>query len=172
MSLSSGRAGSTCSRRAARSRCRTTRRLDAVGVAYEVLDAAEVRRRYPPFQLADDVVALAQADTGIAPRRRGTAADQRLAGRGGVEPRDGVVVERVESDGAGELTVVTADGTFRTGSVALCADVWMAELLAPLGERLPLEVTREQVAYFPAVADAAALPPSPSVAFPVWIWMD
>ena len=144
--------------------------LDAVGVAYEVLDADDVRRRHPQFHHTDDVVPQAQADTGIAPAARGTAAHQRLAATRGVELRAGVAVERVESDGAGELTVVTPDGAYRTGSVVMCADAWTAELLEPLGVRLPLEVTREQVAYFPL--DDPTLSSFAIGRFPVWIWMD
>ncbi len=144
--------------------------MDEVGVDYEVIDAGEVMRRYPPFRLAGDVVALAQADTGIAPAARGTAAHQRLAAARGVELHAGVAVERIESDGAGELTVVTSEGAYRTGSVVLCADAWTAELLAPLGLRLPLEVTREQVAYYPT--DTTAIGAFSIGRFPVWIWMD
>ena len=64
--------------------------------------------------------------------------------------------------------MVAGDGTFRTGSVVVCADAWTNELLAPLGHQLPLDVTREQVAYYPSdtLADFAI------GRFPVWIWMD
>ena len=50
----------------------------------------------------------------------------------------------------------------------LCADAWTNELLAHVGARLPLEVTREQVTYFrPADLSGFA-----AGRFPVWIWMD
>ncbi|MGD9705578.1 MAG: N-methyl-L-tryptophan oxidase [Acidimicrobiia bacterium] len=147
-----------------------TASLDAVGIPYEVIDAGEVMRRHPPFRLADDVLGLAQADTGIAPAARGTAAHQRLAAARGVTLREAVAVERIESDGAGELTVVTSEGVFRSSSVVVCADAWTTELLAPLDIRLPLEVTREQVAYFPT--DPASIGEFAIGRFPVWIWMD
>ena len=56
-----------------------TASLDAVGVPYELLDASETMRRYPQFRLTDDVIALAQSDTGIAPAAKGTAAHRQLA---------------------------------------------------------------------------------------------
>ena len=142
--------------------------LAAVGVPYELLDAGETMRRHPQFRLTDDVTVLAQPDTGIAPAAKGTAAHQRLAASRGVTLRDGVVVERIESDGNGELTVITDDGTYRTGSIVLAGDAWTARLLQPLDVHLPLEVTREQVVYYPSDhLDDFAIG-----RFPVWIWMD
>lgn len=142
--------------------------LGANGVAFELLDAGETMRRFPQFRLADDVVALAQPDTGIVPAARGTSVHQRLAAARGVSLHEGVAVERIGSDGNGRLTVVTADRVYRTESVIVAADAWTSELLAPLDVRLPLEVTREQVVYY----QSAALADFAIGRFPVWIWMD
>lgn len=145
-----------------------TSSLDAVGIGYETLDAGELRRRYPQWNIADDVVSLAQADTGIAPAAKGTAAHQRLAAARGAVLHDATPVESITSDGNGEITVVTADATYRSGSVVVCADAWTNDVLAGVDMRLPLEVTREQVAYYPS----AALDDFAIGRFPVWIWMD
>jgi sarcosine oxidase len=56
----------------------------------------------------------------------------------------------------------------RCGSVVVCADAWTSSLLEPLGHRIELAVTREQVSYF-ATDDVDDLRPG---RFPVWIWMD
>jgi sarcosine oxidase len=142
--------------------------LDACDVPYEVIDASEIRRRFPQFEVADDVMALTQADTGIAPAAKGTAAHQRLARARGVDLRDETDVLRIESDGAGELTVVTGNGSYRTGSVVMCADAWTNTLLEPLDVHIPLEILREQVAYYPSQRlDDFAIG-----RFPVWIWME
>ena len=142
--------------------------MDAAGVLYEVLDAGETMRRYPQFRLDDDVTTLFQAATGIAPAARGTAAHQQLAAARRVDLRPNSAVVALESDGRGEIVVVTADAVFRTGSVVVAADAWTNELLAPLGVDIPLEITREQVVYYPTpqLGDYAI------GAFPVWIWMD
>lgn len=147
---------------------RYTTSMDSVGCPYEVFDAAETMRRYPQFCLDPGTVALYQEDTGIAPAAQGTAAHQRLAAGRGAELHDHEGVEQILSDGAGELTVVTATGTYRTGSVVLAADAWTATLLRPLGTELPLEITREQVVYYPSThLDDYAIGK-----FPVWIWFD
>ena len=147
-----------------------TKSLDEVGVAYEVLDASETMRRYPQFKLKSDVVALSQADTGIAPAIKGTSAHHRLAAKRGVELYAGVAVEKIISDGAGDLTVVTRDCIYRTGSVIMCADGWTNELLKDLDVQIPLEVTREQVVYYPT--PDTDLKRFAIGSFPVWIWMD
>ena len=53
--------------------------MDACGVVYERLNAAEVMRRWPQFRLSDDVTGIYQADGGIATPNRSNAAHRRLA---------------------------------------------------------------------------------------------
>ena len=48
--------------------------MDAAGVAYEHLDAAEIRRRWPQFAVTDDIHGLFQPESGIAMAARGNAA--------------------------------------------------------------------------------------------------
>ena len=147
-----------------------TSSLSANSIAFEVLDATETMSRFPQFVLDDGVRSLFQQDTGIAPAIKGTAAHQRLARARGVELREGVTVQRIESDGAGDINVVTEDCVYRTSSVILCTDGWTNELLEPLGVHIPLEVTREQVVYYPSAPTSLAKFAIGS--FPVWIWMD
>lgn len=147
-----------------------TSSMRANNIPFEVLDAAETMSRFPQFVIDDGVRALFQQDTGIAPAFKGTAAHHRLAAQRGVEMRAGVCVHRIESDGAGDLSVVTDDCVYRTGSVIVCTDGWTNELLTPLGVNIPLEVTREQVVYY---ASNPQLLSNFSIGnFPVWIWMD
>jgi sarcosine oxidase len=142
--------------------------LTAVGVPFELIDSDEIRRRFPQLRVGDNVTGLTQADTGIAPAAKGTSAHQRLAAARGVTMHTGVAVQQIASDGTGDLTVVTNEGSYRTGSVVIAADAWTAALVAPLGLDIPLAVTREQVAYYPSqTLEAFAIGQ-----FPVWIWMD
>lgn len=144
--------------------------LDACGVAYDWIDGGEVRKRWPAFTrgtlIADDVMAIYSAETGIVPANRGTAALQRLAVEHGAElrPNSGVSALRPVD---GEVDLITAAGPVRCGSVIVCADAWTNRLLAPLDHAIPLAVLREQVSYFPT-GDLDDLAPG---RFPVWIWM-
>jgi sarcosine oxidase len=148
-----------------------TSSLDAVGVPYEWIDGAEVRRRWSAFAggdlLDDSVMAIYSPDTGIVPAGRGTAILQRLAVERGADLRPNTPVRSIRPVG-GEVDVVTDGGAVRCGSVIVTADAWTNGLLAPIGFQLPLVVLREQVSYFPT-ADLASFAPG---RFPVWIWMD
>jgi sarcosine oxidase len=142
--------------------------MTAAGVAYEWLDAAEVCRRWPQWRLDPDTRAIFQADAGIADPSSGNPAHLQLAVAHGAEIRDRTRVTRL-SDRAGEVEVVTDDGTvISAGSVVLAADAWTNDLLAPLGRQLPLRVTLEQVTWLEARQAAAFAPER----FPIWIWLD
>ncbi|MBF8289913.1 MAG: Sarcosine oxidase [Chloroflexi bacterium] len=142
--------------------------LAAEGIAFERLDAAETMRRWPQWRLADDTSVIYQADSGVADPSRGNAAHRALAVANGATLLDRTPVVAIGED-HGEYTVTTADGTVhRTGRVVLATDAWTNDILATLGHRLPLMVTREQVTYF-ACPDPAAFAPH---RFPIWIWMD
>ena len=142
--------------------------LTAEGVPFERLDAAEVMRRWPQWRLDPGVTALWQRQGGLADPFKGNAAHRRLAGANGATLRERTPVTELRDAGGGDLEVRTEAGTFRTGRVVIAADAWTNRLLAGLGRRLPLQVTREQVTYF-ACPDPAAFAPD---RFPVWIWMD
>jgi sarcosine oxidase len=141
--------------------------LEACGVPYQWLDAAEVMRRWPAFRLDADVRGLWQADGGMVPAARGTQLMRRLATRHGAILLASTPVTAVRDLG-GSVEVTTAETTFRAGRLLLCADAWTGGLLAQLDAELPLVVTQEQFSYF-RPADPAAFAVG---RFPVWIWMD
>ncbi len=142
--------------------------LAVEGVPFERLDAPEIRRRWPQWQLDDDVVGLWQAQGGLADPFRGNAAHRRLARARGATLLDRTPVTAIRDAGGGDLEVVTPAATYRTGRVVLAADAWTNDLLASFDRRLPLTITKEQVTYF-ACPDPGAFAPD---RFPVWIWMD
>jgi sarcosine oxidase len=142
--------------------------LTAEGVPFELLDGAEVRKRWPEWQVADELRAMWQREGGLADPFRGNAAHQRLARANGATLLDRSPVTSIRDAGGGDLEVLTPDATYRTGRVVVAVDAWTNELLASFGRRLPVTITKEQVTYF-ACPDPAAFAPD---RFPVWIWMD
>jgi sarcosine oxidase len=144
-----------------------TSSMEACGVPFERLDAAEIMRRWPPFRLDDDVEGVYQSEGGIAMASRCNAAHRRLARAYGAELRaDSTVTEIRSVDG--EVEVVTAGERYRSRRLVIAAGPWSNDALAHLGLWLPLEVTQEQVTYF-ASPHAADFQPD---RFPIWIWMD
>src|SRR3990170_8097000 len=107
--------------------------LEAEGVAFERLGAAETMRRWPQWRLPDDVSVVYQADSGIADPNRGNPAHRALAAASGATLLDRTPVAAVR-DAAGGYEVTTADGTVhRAGRVVLAADAWTNQVLAGLG---------------------------------------
>jgi sarcosine oxidase len=141
--------------------------MDAAGVTYERLDAAEIMRRWPQWRLSDDMHGLFQEQSGIAMAARGNAAHVRMAKAHGATLLDRTPVEAIRPVG-GEVEVRTAGATYRCRRLVITAGAWSNRALAPLGAELPLRVTKEQVTSF-AAPRADAFHPS---RFPVWIWMD
>jgi sarcosine oxidase len=141
--------------------------MSECAVPFEHLDASEVMRRWPQWRLTEDCHGLYQSDAGFVDAVRATAAHQRLAGENGALLLDRTPVTAVRWTG-GEAEVETVDATYRAEAVVLATDAWTNELLGPLGQRLPLTVTREQVTYVSA-RDPEAFAPD---RFPIWIWMD
>jgi sarcosine oxidase len=145
-----------------------TTSLDAVGIAYDVLDAADVSRRWPQFRLPEGTLALHQADAAIVPAARGTQVMQEQARRHGADLRALSPVVQVRELASGGVEVATPDGLLRCAGLVVCADAWVNDVLAGVGVEVPLEVTLEQVTYFrpDRPGDFAA------GGFPLWIWMD
>lgn len=141
--------------------------MRACGVAFEELDAAEIRKRWPVWHVNDDVHGLFQAEGGIALAARANAAHQRMAEEHGAALRDRTPVESVRASGD-EFSVRAGGVVYRCEKLAIAAGPWSSPVLANFGLSLPLEVTKEQVTYF-APADIAPFAPE---RFPVWIWMD
>ena len=137
-------------------------------VTFDELSATETMRRWPAWQLADDVQVLYQAQTGIVSPAQTVPVLQRLAIDAGAELRGDARVMGLEPDGD-QVNMRLDDGdTLSAAHVVVAADAWAAPLLEPLGIHLPLTVTKEQVTYY-STDDGPRFTPD---RFPVWIWMD
>lgn len=141
--------------------------MRSCNVPFEVLDAGEIRKRFPAFTVADDVWALYQAQTGIVAAERATAAHQRAARELGATLIDRTPVDAIRESG-GEIVVDAGARQFRAKSLIVAAGPWTNGALSHFGMHLPLEVTKEQAMYF----TPQSLEPFAFGRFPVWIWMD
>lgn len=141
--------------------------LAAERVPFDLLDAAEVMRRWPQWRLPDSVTAMWQAQGGLADPYRANAAHRRLAVEHGATLLERAPVDAIR-EVAGACEIRVGADVHRAGRVILTADAWTNDLLAWFDRRLPLTVTKEQVTYF-AAPDPEVFAPD---RFPVWIWMD
>ncbi len=141
--------------------------MRACGVPFDELDAAEIRRRWPVWQVGDEIHGVFQPDGGIVAAERATAAHRRTAKEFGATLRDKTPVTALRADGD-EIEVEAGGERYRAASLVIAAGPWTDRALAHFGVTLPLEVTKEQAIYFKA-RDLASFAFG---AFPIWIWMD
>jgi sarcosine oxidase len=125
-------------------------------VAHELLDTAELARRYPALQRLDEAVGVFEPGGGWLDPERCVAASLRLAAERGVSLRFEEALERWEPVGDG-VVVTTARDRYRARRLLLAAGPWMPGLLD--GAAGPLSVERQVQHWLsPASADGARLP--------------
>jgi sarcosine oxidase len=137
------------------------------GLAHEVLDAAEIRRRWPVFTVEDEVGGLYDPGAGMIRPDRAIEAQLRLAEDAGAEVRfsERAINWRPAPGGGGSgLEVETDTDTFRAQSLVIAAGAWTGSFVQDL--ELPLEVERLPVLWFEPTIDPADLS---SDRLPVWL---
>lgn len=131
---------------------------------HEVLNAAEIRRRFAPLTPASNVVALHERDAGIVfPEEAIRAHLEVAAGRGARLHFD----ERVEDwqvTRSGSIVVNTTLARYETERLILAPGAWASRLFKM---ELPLEVEPQQLHWIKPESGAAAFAPA---RFPIYIW--
>ncbi|MEO3973904.1 N-methyl-L-tryptophan oxidase [Streptomyces sp. CAU 1734] len=136
------------------------------GLPHEILDAAELRRRFPTLTPADDEVALHEARAGLLRPENTVAAHLTLAARAGAELRYEEPVTRWEPY-AGGVRVHTARGTYTAGQLVVCPGAWAPELLADL--RVPITIERQIMFWFRPDGGVGPYLPGKQ---PIYVWED
>lgn len=137
----------------------------AFGIPHDVLDGAEVGRRFPQFLgLSGDEKAYYEPGGGYVRPERCIAAQLRRAGELGAEIRTGTEVLAIAQDDDG-VVVTTSQGTLRAARAVVSAGAWTAPLLGQPFDRL-LTVNRQLLHWY-ALDDMSAYGPDA----PAFIWM-
>ena len=132
---------------------------------YEMLDAPEIKRRFPVFEPTSDTVALYEERAGFVRPETSISAHLELAARRGADLRFGQPILSWSADSSGDrVTVETTEGTFEAERLVISAGSWAPELLSEL--ELPLEVTRQILFWF----EPDDITPFRPENFPVYIW--
>jgi sarcosine oxidase len=112
---------------------------------HEVLDAAELMRRYPAFHVPADFVAVAQPDGGFVEAEPAVAAQLALARAAGAEIRTNIAVRAIEPRSGG-VRVVTDDEIIDASRVVVTAGARLPKLIPDLPVKL--RATRQVLAWF------------------------
>lgn len=125
---------------------------------HEVLDAAEIRRRFPHFTPADHEVGLFEAAAGFARPENTVRAHLARAFAAGADLRFGVRVLDWSSNPSG-VTVRTSEGELRGDRLVVCPGAWAPRLLEEL--EVPITIERQVMHWFPTGAAYASFAAGP-----------
>ncbi|MGW5473058.1 N-methyl-L-tryptophan oxidase [Streptomyces chartreusis] len=131
---------------------------------HEMLDAKEIRRRFPTLAPKDGEVALYERRAGFLRPENTVAAHLQLATRQGADLHFDEPMTRWEPYRDG-LRVHTAENTYTAGQLVICPGAWAPQLLADL--RVPFSIERQVMYWFqPRRGTDPFLPAH----HPVYIW--
>ncbi len=131
---------------------------------HEVLDAAEIRRRFPPLTPAPDLLGLYEAKAGFVHPENSVWAHLEQASARGAELHftEPVLSWQADADG---VRVTTGRGTYFAERLILAPGAWAPELMGDLG--LPFKVTRQALYWFEPEGGTA---PFAVGRFPIYVW--
>jgi sarcosine oxidase len=108
------------------------------GLEHEVLDNAELRRRYPVFDIDREWTGVLDAQAGWLAPERCVETHLRQAEGHGATLRFAEPIERWEPDGDG-VRVTTSIGSYRARRLVIAAGSWLPRLLPQLAPHLWVE---------------------------------
>lgn len=133
------------------------------GLDHQMLEATELRRRYPALQVAPPTVGLFEPRAGMLDPEASISAALDLARGRGADLRLNEPIEGWEPVSGG-VEVRSSSGRHRAERLVLAAGPWIPGLL---GRHLPLEVERQVAFWF----DPARRPELfTAQRLPIWIW--
>ena len=136
------------------------------GLEHEILDAKELRRRFPTLAPRPDEIALFETKAGFVRPEATVAANLQLATRHGADLRFGEPMTRWEPAGDG-VRVTTGRGSYTAGQLVITPGPWAPELLADLGVEFRIE---RQVQYW--FQPRGGVEPFRPDRHPIYIWED
>jgi sarcosine oxidase len=134
-------------------------------LAHEMLDAAEMRRRFPPLTPRQETVALFEREAGSVFPEEAIRAHLDIAADNGAELHFDERVDDWRVLPSGTVEVITSRATYACGRLVLSPGPWASSLFKI--DWLPLEVEPQMLYWFEPDGGAAPFAPN---RFPIYIW--
>jgi sarcosine oxidase len=130
--------------------------LDSVkthGIAHDLLDSAEITKRFPAYRARKEWVGLLEHRAGMLAPEKCVSAFHDNARQLGAELHTGTEVTSW-SVGAQWVTVVTPSWSCKADRLIVAAGAWLPGLAVKMGLKIPLEIERQMSHWFsPASPD-------------------
>jgi sarcosine oxidase len=137
------------------------------GLKHEMLDATELRRRFPTMSPQPEEVALYEAKAGFVRPEETVAAHLVVAAMAGADLHYNEPMISWEATADGGVKVVTADGAYTAGQLVIAPGAWAPVLLADLG--VPFTIERQVQYWFQPTGGVTPYLPENH---PIYIWED
>lgn len=136
------------------------------GLEHESLDTREMQRRFPQFGLADNEVAVYEANAGYLRPEECIRQHLKCALNRGADLRFDEAVLSWKASQSGEgVTVTTVKQTHRARSLVISVGPWFTEFVAAVS--MPVVVSRRVVFWLKPKGDVSAFS---SKVFPIFLW--
>jgi sarcosine oxidase len=145
----------------------TIEAAERAGIAHELLTDAGIRKRYPPFNVADGDRAYFEPEAGFVRPEECIAAQLQQASALGAEIHTDETVSSFDTAG-GRAEVATNRGSYRADKIIISAGAWLPGVLSR--ERSDVFTVRRQVLYWFRLKPEAPLENYRPEKFPVYIW--
>ncbi len=134
------------------------------GIRHELLDAEEIRRQFPQFNVSDQERGYYEYDAGYLVPEKCVATQLELAQTNGAQARFNETVLALEQQGD-SVRVKTDQGDYSAAKVIIAAGAWVHSFLSP-ELRQHFTLTRQVMYWLETPSIDKFLPPH----FPVFIW--
>jgi len=134
------------------------------GIPHELLAAADIRRRFPPFAIDDSTRGYFEPSAGFVRPEACVRAQLAQAEKHGAAVLRDEPVEGIEQSGS-SVQVTTAKSRYAADRLVVAAGPWLTELLPELARHF--KVYRQVLYWFDVEANFAAFTPDK---FPIFIW--
>ena len=136
-------------------------------IRHEILETAQVRKRYPQFAVTDEH-AYYEYETGFLRPELCIEAQVNLARKHGAAVQTDEIILSVERDGNTAVTVQTNHGSYLADKVIISAGAWITRFLPSAYANL-LKVYRQVMYWFAITEDCRSSFAAPG--FPIFIWI-
>jgi sarcosine oxidase len=133
------------------------------GLEHEILDAREIKRRFPPLQPNPETIALYEKKAGFVHPEHSVSAHLQRATELGATLHFEEPALSWEASGSG-VRVTTANGCYEAEKLAIAPGAWATDIF---NFNLPLTVERQVMYWFEPIG---GIEPFLSDRFPVYIW--
>jgi sarcosine oxidase len=137
------------------------------GLAHEMLDAGELRRRFPTMKPNPDEVALFEPKAGFVRPEETVVAHLSLAGAKGADLHFHEPMVSWRPVSGGGVEVRTETGTYTAGRLVVSPGPWAPQLLTELG--IPFSIERQVMYWFQPTGGVDPFRPG---RHPIYIWED